>query len=117
MKALSLDLRQRVVDALQQGQPRRHLPGRLAISLSCVGPLVRQFREQGDLQPPPIPGRSRAVRPTEQETLRALVAADKNATLASLSAAFEQETGRRISTSALQRNLRWLENAHKKSRP
>lgn len=49
--------------------------------------------------------------------LRALVAADKNATLSSLSAAFAQQTGRRISTSALQRNLRWLEQSHKKSRP
>ena len=117
MKALSLDLRQRVVDTLQQGQTRRQVAERFCISLSSVGRLARQLREQGHLQPKPLPGRTRAVRPSEHETLHALVAADKNAPLASLSAAFEQETGRRVSISAMQRNLRWLENSHKKSRP
>ena len=116
MKALSQDLRQRVVDALQQGQTRRQVAQRFAISLSSVARLVRQWREQGHLQPKPVPGRTRAVRPSEHETLRALVAADKNATLSSLSDAFFEQTGRRVSISALQRNLRWLENSHKKSR-
>jgi transposase len=117
MKALSQDLRQRVVDALQQGQTRRQVAERFAISLSSVARLARQFKEQRHLQPKPIPGRTRAVRPCEHESLRALVAADKNATLLSLAAAFEQQTGRRVSISAMQRNLRWLENSHKKSRP
>ena len=117
MKALSADLGQRVVDALQQGQTRRQVAERFGVSLASVGRLARQWREQGHLQPPPIPGRARAVRPSEQETLRALVAADKDATLASLSAAFEQPTGRRTCPSALQRNVRWLTCSHKKSRP
>ena len=117
MKALSVDLRQRVIDALQQGQTRRQVAQRFCVSLATVGRLARQWREQQHLQPRPIPGRPRAVRPEEQETLSALVAADKNATLWSLSAAFEQHTGRRVSISAMQRNLRWLENSHKKSQP
>ena len=116
MKALSLDLRQRIVDALQEGQTRPQVAQRFAVSLATVGRLARQWREQQHLQPKPIPGRSRAVRPSEQETLRALVAADKNATLGSLSDAFFEQTGRRVSISAMQRNLRWLENSHKKSR-
>ncbi len=114
MKALSLDLRQRVVDALQQGQTRRQVAERFAVSLASVGRLARQWRDQQDQRPRPIPGRPRAVRPSEQETLRALVAADKEATLSSLSAAFFEQTGRRVCISALQRNLRWLEQSHKK---
>ncbi len=117
MKALSVDLRQRVVDALQEGQTRRQVAERFCVSLASAGRLARQWREQGHLQPRPIPGRPRALRESERETLQALVAADKDATLASLSVAFEQEAGRRISLSALQRNLRWLACSHKKSRP
>ena len=114
LKALSLDLRQRVVDALQQRQTRPQVAPRFGVSLASVGRLTRQWRQQGHLQPRPIPGRAQAVRPSEQETLSALVAADKNATLWSLSAALEQQSGRRVSLWALHRNLRWLEQSHKK---
>ena len=115
MKALSLDLRQRIVTALLEGQTRPQVAQRFAVSVPTVGRLARQWREHQHLQPKPITGRTRAVRPEEQEMLRALVAADKNATLGTLSMAFLETTGRAISTSALHRNLRWLEQSHKKS--
>jgi transposase len=117
MKPLSLDLRQRVVAAPHEGQTRRQVAQRFAVSPATLGRLARQWRQQGHPEPKPVPGRPRAVAAAQQETLQRLVAADKNATLASVAAAFEQETGKRVSPSALHRNLRWLEQSHKKSPP
>ena len=115
MKALSLDLRQRIIAALLEGQTRPQVAQRFAVSVPTVGRLARQWREHKHLQPKPIKGRTRAVRPAEEPILRALVKADKNATLGTLSQAFAHQTGRCISKSALHRNLRWLEQSHKKS--
>ena len=118
MRALSLDLRQRIVAALlQEWQTRQSVAERYCVSVASVGRLARQWREQGHLEPKPIPGRPRAIRgESEQETLKELVVRDKDATLESLSEAFEKQTGRPISISALHRNLRWLDRSHKKSR-
>lgn len=116
MRAFSLDLRQRVVDALQSGQTRPHVSERFGVSLATIDRLARQWRQTQDLSPRPIPGRSRAITETEREILQALVSTQKDPTLASLSQAFLEQTGKTVSLSALQRNLVWLGYSYKKSR-
>src|SRR5689334_16945292 len=108
MKALSLDLRQRVLDALHSGQTHVQVAQRFSVSPASVGRLSRQFKEQGHLQPRPIPGRARAVAEPDKGTLQELITTTQDATLASLSLAFQEATGKSISKSALQRNLHWL---------
>ncbi len=114
MKPLSVDLRQRVVDALQSGQTRNQVATRFAVSLSSVGRLARQWREQGNLEPRPIPGRTRAVCEAHKDWLQELLAAQEDWTLQSLAQAFQEKVGKAISTSALQRNLDWLGFSYKK---
>jgi transposase len=115
MRAFSLDLRQRVVDALQSGQTRPQVSERFGVSLATIDRLARQWRQTQDLNPRPIPGRARAITETEREILQTLVSTQEDPTLSSLSKAWEEKTGKKISLSALQRNLVWLGYSHKKS--
>jgi transposase len=115
MRPLSLDLRERIILALQSGQTRPEIAERFSISVSTVGRLAKQWREENDLSPRPITGRPRAIPDTEIELLQTLIATQKDATLESLSQALQEQTGKKISLSALQRNLIWLGYSYKKS--
>ena len=116
MRPLSLDLRERVIAALQSGQTRPEIAQRFSISVGTVGRLAKQWREQNHLNPRPITGRPRAILETEQELLQTLISTQKDVTLESLSQALQEQTGKKISLSALQRNLVWLGYSYKKSR-
>jgi len=116
MRPFSLDLRQRIVDALQSGQTRSAVAERFGVSLATVDRFAKQWREQSDLAPRPITGRPRAILKADQELLQTLITAQKDVTLESLSQALAEQTGKKISLSALQRNLVWLGYSYKKSR-
>lgn len=116
MRAFSLDLRQRIVDALQSGQTRTKVAERFGVSLATVDRFAKLWREQKPLSPRPITGRPRAIIGTEQELLQELITSQKDATLESLVQALQEKTGRKVSISALQRNLIWLGYSYKKSR-
>jgi transposase len=119
MKALSLDLRQRILTALQAGQPRADIATRFAVSPSSVYRLQRQWKNAGDLAPKKRPGRPPAVPPQDRSTLEALLKAHQEAhqdpTLATLAHAWQQRTGRRIGIATLHRTLRKMGKSFKKS--
>ena len=116
MRPFSLDLRQRIVDGLQSGQTRSEAAERFGVSLATVDRFAKQWREKNDLSPRPITGRPRAIAGTEIGLLQTLLTTQKDVTLESLSKALQEQTGKRISLSALQRNLIWLGYSYKKSR-
>jgi transposase len=114
MKPLSLDLRQRILDTLQSGQTRTQVAERFCVSLSSVQRLKKQWTEQQNLEPKPIPGRQRAVQEDQAAELKEIIATQNDWTLESLAQAWQQHTGKAISTSALHRNLHWLDYSYKK---
>lgn len=107
MRAYSLDLRQRVVDALARGQTQKAVAERFDISLSSVQRFARKWRERGDLSAKPSPGKARAVSGEQAPELQELVLSRTDWTLETLAQAWQERTGRRLSLSALQRNLKW----------
>ncbi len=115
MRPFSLDLRQRIVDALRSGQTRSKAAARFGVSLSTVDRFAKQWREKNDLSPRPITGRPRAILKTEVEVLQTIIATKKDVTLESLSQVLKEQTGKKVSLSALQRNLVWLGYSYKKS--
>ena len=115
MKPLSSDLRQRVLDTLQSGQTREQVAQRFCVSLSSVQRIKKRWREQQSLEPKPIPGRDRAVQEDQAAELKHIIASQNDWTLDTLAQAWEQHTGKAISTSALHRNLHWLGYSYKKS--
>jgi len=66
------------------------------------------------IAPKPIPGRQRAVKEEQAAELKELLATQNDWTLENLAQAWEQHTGKAISTSALHRNLHWLGYSYKK---
>ena len=114
MKPLSADLRQRIVQALQSGLTREQVAARFCGSLSSVQRLKKQWKEHQHLEPKPVPGRQRAVTEIQAAELKETITTQNDWTLESLAQAWEQHTGKAISTSALHRNLHWLGYSYKK---
>ena len=85
MEPLSIDLRERVVTAVDAGQTYAATAERFAVSVTSVGRLVRLRDRAGSVAAKPyaggFPGR---VDPAARDALRALVRARPDATLAEL---------------------------------
>ncbi len=58
MKAYSEDLRQRVVDAVEQGYPRTEIVKLLGVSLTTIKRYLKQYRQIGHVKAKTIPGRT-----------------------------------------------------------
>jgi transposase len=62
MRAYSVDLRERIVAAIQSGLSQRTAAQRFAVSTGAVSRYVHQHRDKaGNLSPKPIPGRARRI--------------------------------------------------------
>lgn len=84
MRALSLDLRERLVAAYEKGEGSQEaIAERFSVSRTVVGKLVRQQREQGTLQPQVHRrGRKPAIVGEKLEQLRQHLIDHPDATLA-----------------------------------
>lgn len=107
MQAYSLDLRQRVAQALTEpGARQAHVAARFCVSLAFVGKLVRRQRHTGSVAA--LPGRggpSRCLDAAAQAWLVAQVGRQPDATLAELRDALQAHTGRRVSVGVIWRVL------------
>jgi transposase len=118
MKAYSLDLRQRILEAYLNSEGSiRDLATRFNVSFRFVWGLLNRFRHTGSYAPKPRGGNNPPRIPeTEHDTLRRLVATHADATLAELCRLFAHETQIRLSTSSLHRTLAKLQLTRKKRR-
>src|SRR4030095_4681665 len=105
--AYSIDLRQRIVDAIERGVGnKRAIADLFGVHESFVYKLLRQQRERGDLAPLPHGGGASAkLTEADLSVLVDLVAETPDATLAELSARLNQRTGVSVSPSTICRSL------------
>lgn len=115
MQALSLDLRQRIVTALEAGHKRAHIATRFEVSESSVYRIQRQWKMGGDLSPKKRPGRGLALRAQDLPTLEALVQQQADPTGDTLVEAWKQARGKTIGRSTMQRALHRLKMSFKKN--
>ena len=113
MAAYSMDLRERVVAACDEGiDTRVEIAERFSVSPSWIRLLLKRRRETGSIAPRPHGGgQAPAFAGESAERLRQAVAADPDATLKELAAA----AGVACGTSATDRALRRLGITRKKS--
>jgi transposase len=114
MAAYSMDLRERVVAACDEGvETRAEVAERFSVSQSWIRRLLQRRRETGSIAPKARGGgRSPAFAGEAADRLRQAVVADPDATLKELAAA----AGVACGTSATDRALRRLGITRKESR-
>lgn len=115
---LSVDLRQRILDAYQAKEgSQRQLAERFKVSLSFIRDLMRHHRETGTVQPKPHGGGAVAKLGKEQlPIVEALVKAQPDALLTELCDRFAKQTGIEVSVSTMQRAVSQLQLSVKKKR-
>jgi transposase len=114
--AYSLDLRQRIVDAIERGVgTKRKIAKLFGVHESFIYKLLRQQRERGDIAPLPHGGGARAkLTASDLLTLTDLVAETPDATLEELCQQMKKRAGVEVSQSTICRGLQALELTIKK---
>jgi transposase len=117
MKAYSVDLRQRVLDALDRGMPRAQVVSTFQVSLASLKRWLAAQRDTGDISPQRPNGGSEATITSDQhQELRAQVAAFPDATLAEHATRWNAAHATTISQWTIGRAIRSLGLTRKKSR-
>ncbi len=112
---LSMDLRQRIVRAVEGGSSMREAARRFEVSASAAIKLMQRVRETGSAAPAQVGGhRPPALAGHEDELVR-IVEATPDITLAELQALLQRRLGLSPALSTLHRTLHSLGLRHKKS--
>ncbi len=118
MKAYSIDLRQRIVAAVERGMPRDEVAATFRVSLSTIKRLlVRKRRNPDDaLAATPPPGRPRTIQAEHPAALWAQLAAHPDATIATHTDLWNAAHGATVSQWTVGRAIRRVGWTRKKSR-
>ena len=117
MKAYSVDLRERVLSALDRGMPRSAVVSTFQVSLATLKRWHAARRDTGDFTPQhPSGGFEPTITPDQHEELRAQVAAFPDATLVEHATRWNAAHATTISQWTIGRAIRLLGLTRKKSR-
>ena len=103
-RAYSVDLRTRIVRAVEAGLSRRAAAAKFEVSVSFVVKLMQRWRARGTLEPERIGGRKRSTLAAHGERVQALLAAEPDLTIGELRSRLAA-AGIAVSRSALGRFL------------
>jgi transposase len=116
MKAYSVDLREKVLRAVDQGYSRKEIIKLLGVSSATIKRYLKQRRETGSLAPKAIPGRPpRKLGPLQAELVAQLQAHD-DARLKDYCRMYEQSHGVSVSTATMSRAIKRVGWTRKKRR-
>jgi transposase len=112
---ISMDLRLRMVRAVERGSSIREAARRFAVSPSTAIKLMHRMRATGSPAPARYGGHRRPVLEPYEADLRRLVEATPDRTLVELQAELQRRCGVRAGLSTIHNALRRLGLRHKKS--
>jgi transposase len=115
MKTTSMDLRERIIAARQEGFIAREVAARFRVCKRTAERLWRQFLACGHVQPKPRGGYRRSRLQGHDQALRRWLQAQPDLTLAELCARCRRRLGVRLSLSALWQRLAKLGLSFKKN--
>ncbi len=116
MKAYSQDLRQRILQTVDEGKTQAEAACLLKVSETTVKRYVRQRREKGHVRPKPIPGRPPRKRAPLEAQLQPQLEKQPDATLQEHCAMWEAKAGIKVSISTMSRALEHLKWTRKNPR-
>ena len=111
---LSLDLRRRLVRAVESGSSAREAAARFEVSASAAIKLVRRGRETGSTAPAQIGGHRKPLLAGHEDLLRKLTTDKPGITLAELREALTGAGAPSVSLTTVWSTLRRLGQTHKK---
>lgn len=117
MKAYSIDLRQKIIDAYHS-QPisQRQLALQFGVALSFLQKLLKQYRQTGEIAPQPHGGGGQLkLIPEQLAILAELIETNNDATLVELSELLQEKTGVRVSRATMGRMTQRLNLTVKKN--
>ena len=114
-RPLSMDLRKRIVVAVESGASRNATAKRFAVSVSCVIKLLQRWQETGSIEPGQMGGWKDHALAGHEAAVRALIRTRPDMTLEELRDALAQE-GIHIGRSSVDRFLKARGLTLKKSR-
>lgn len=116
MKQYSVDLRERLLRAIDAGLSQAEAARLFGVSPATIDRWRRRQRERGSVAPSPRSGRPPVLGPAQRAALLAQVRAQPDATLAEHCSQWAAEQGVRVSTATMSRALARLGWPLKKSR-
>ena len=116
MRAYSIDMRERILQAVEQGYPREEIMKLFGISRSAIKRYLKQWHETGNISARPIPGRLSKKFAPLQAGLTPQLQAHPDVTLEVHCQLWEQEHGQRVSTTTMGRAIRRMGWTRKKRR-
>jgi transposase len=114
MKPYSIDLRERVLDALDAGMSRAEALRVFQVSLGSIKRWLRQRRSGGDLTPQRPSGRTPTITPEQHAQLRLQLEAAPDASLADQARSWNADHGTSLSAWTMGRAIRRLGWSRKK---
>ena len=114
-RPLSLDLRERIVEAVEAGSSRREAAEQFEVSVSCAIKLVQRWERTGSVAPAAMGGTKPFKLAGHADRVRALLAAQPDVTLDELHAQLTGE-GLAVSRSSIGRFVQALGWTRKKRR-
>jgi len=118
MKAISMDLRKRIVAAYKRGEgTQKALARRFAISKASVERYLRLYREKGVVEPKPWPGGKgrEIIKESDRATILSWLKESPDITQAELAERFSKLQGRSVGRSTIGFALKRLGITRKKS--
>lgn len=116
MKAYSVDLREKVLRAVDQGYAREKIIELFGVSRATIKRYVKQRRETGSVAPKAIPGRTPKKLGLLQAGLAAQLQAHDDLRLEDQCRLWEQTHGVHVSTSTMSEAIKRIGWTRKKSR-
>ena len=115
MRAYSLDLRERIIAGYEEGTSIRKLAKQFKVSQGMVWNLVQLKRETGSVVPKPATGGKLGQLAEQQTALAEMVRQYPDYTLEEYCEYWDEQTGVRVSTSTMCRELQKLRWTIKKN--
>ena len=115
MKAYSQDLRERILQTVDEGKTQAEAAHLLKVSETTVKRYVRQRREKGHVRPKSIPGRPARKRAPLEAQLHPQREKQPDATLQEHCDRWEAQAGIKVSISTMSRAIQHLKWTRKKS--
>jgi putative transposase len=112
---MSMDLRLRIVRAVERGSSIRAAARRFAVSPSAAVKLMQRVRTTGSTAPARCGGHRQPVLASHEADLKRLVEATPDLTLAELQTELQRRCGVRAGLSTIHNTLRRIGLRHKKS--